>query len=201
MGFYNAALNIGVSAGAIFPWGTGSLNRPLYLRERFFMGGNSSPVCSFGGPISILGFKSSGHGLAEPQSQVIESANSESSNSSGDLAVTAFVDLSFDLPLKLFRDAGIHGHAFACAGNLDRLTENTYRDLSLQKFQESYKASAGFGIIVPLKRFRMEVCHRSSALQSPCLYFLVSLFLLKVQVCKSHDPNIRFKNHNFLLTC
>nr|GME12663.1 sorting and assembly machinery component 50 homolog [Ipomoea batatas] len=161
LGFYNAALNIGISAGAIFPWGTGSLNRPLYLRERFFMGGNSSPVFSFGGPISILGFKSSGLRHAEPQSQVREGANSESSNFSGDLAVTAFADLSFDLPLKLFRDAGIHGHAFACAGNLDRLTENTFRDLSLQKLQESYKASAGFGIVVPLKRFRMEVnyCH------------------------------------------
>lgn len=161
------------------------------------MGGNSSPVCSFGGPISILGFKSSGLGHAEPQSQVREGANSESSNFSGDLAVTAFADLSFDLPLKLFRDAGIHGHAFACAGNLDRLTENTFRDLSLQKLQESYKASAGFGIVVPLKRFRMEVCHLPYNLHSFVFSFLFSF--QKFQVCEMHEPNIRFKNRKVLL--
>nr|GMD50918.1 sorting and assembly machinery component 50 homolog B-like [Ipomoea batatas]GMD57512.1 sorting and assembly machinery component 50 homolog B-like [Ipomoea batatas]GMD59119.1 sorting and assembly machinery component 50 homolog B-like [Ipomoea batatas] len=162
-GFYNAALNIGISAGALFPWGTGFMNMPSYLPDRFFLGGNSSPVCSLGGPTSIFGFKSRGLGPAEPRRVVREGGNDESSDSSGmdfvggDLAVTAFADLSFDLPLKILREAGIHGHAFACTGSLNKLTENAFRDLSYQKFRESFRASAGFGVIVPTKLFRMEI--------------------------------------------
>lgn len=141
------------------------MNMPSYLPDRFFLGGNTSPVCSLGGPTSIFGFKSRGLGPAEPRRLVRESGNDESSDSSGmdfvggDLAVTAFADLSFDLPLKILREAGIHGHAFACTGSLNKLTENAFQDLSYQKFRESFRASAGFGVIVPTKLFRMEVCH------------------------------------------
>lgn len=164
MGFYNSALNFGVSSGVVFPWGSGFLNKPSYLPERFFLGGNSSPVCTLGGPTSILGFKTRGLGPAEPRRQVGENSNNETADASsemdflgGDLAVTAFADLSFDLPLKVFRDAGIHGHAFACTGSLTSLTKSAYRDFSLKKFQESFRSSAGCGIIVPTKLFRMEV--------------------------------------------
>ena len=140
------------------------MNRPSYLPERFFLGGNSSPVCTLGGPTSILGFKSRGLGPAEPRRQVGENSTTESADASsemdflgGDFAVTGFADLSFDIPLKVFRDAGIHGHAFACTGSLTSLTENSYREFSLTKFKESFRHSAGFGIIVPTKLFRMEV--------------------------------------------
>ncbi|KAK4348800.1 hypothetical protein RND71_031555 [Anisodus tanguticus] len=163
LGFYNAAFNIGVSAGVTVPWGTGFLSLPTYLPEKFFLGGNSSPVCTLGGLSSLLGFKTRGLGPAEPRRQVTENSTCEGYDASsaldfvgGDLAITVFADLSFDLPLRVLREAGIHGHAFACAGSLNKLTENAYKDLSLQKFKESFRASAGFGIIVPTKLFRME---------------------------------------------
>ena len=138
---------------------------PSSLPERFFLGGNSSPVCTFGGPTTLLGFKSRGLGPTERRRLIRDKSNGENSETSGrdviggDLAVTAFADLSFDLPLKLFRDAGIHGHVFACAGNLTKLTENEFRKFSFQKFLDSFRSSAGFGIIVPTKLFRMEVSH------------------------------------------
>lgn len=164
LGFYNAAFNIGISAGVTVPWGSGFLSLPTFLPEKFFLGGNSSPVCALGGPSSLLGFKTRGLGPAEPRRQITENSTDESSDASsamdfvgGDLAVTAFADLSFDLPLRVLREAGIHGHAFACTGSLNKLTENAYKDLSLQKFKESFRASAGFGVIVPTKLFRMEV--------------------------------------------
>ena len=66
--------------------------------------------------------------------------------------MTAFADLSFDLPLKPLRDLGIHGHAFVCAGNLAKLTDN------LQKFPVTdFLSSAGFGVVVPTRLFRIEV--------------------------------------------
>lgn len=163
LGFYRTALNLGISGGVIFPWGNGALSMPSSLPERFFLGGNSSPVCTLGGPTTLLGFKSRGLGPTEPRRLIRDKSNGENSETSGrdviggDLAVTAFADLSFDLPLKLFRDAGIHGHVFACAGNLTKLTENEFRKFSFQKFLDSFRSSAGFGIIVPTKLFRMEV--------------------------------------------
>ncbi|PHT51163.1 Patatin-like protein 2 [Capsicum baccatum] len=164
LGFYNAAFNFGISAGVTVPWGSGFLSRSTFLPEKFFLGGNSSPVCALGGPSSLLGFKTRGLGPAEPRRQVPGNSTDESSDASsamdfvgGDLAVTAFADLSFDLPLRVLREAGIHGHAFACTGSLNKLTENAYKDLSFQKFKESFRASAGFGVIVPTKLFRMEV--------------------------------------------
>lgn len=167
LGFYRAALNFGVSGGIVLPWGKGSFNTPTYLPERFFMGGNASPVCSLVGPTSVLGFKARGLGLAEPRRVTRDDSNSGNSDDSGidhvggDLALTAFADLSFDLPLKVLRDAGIHGHAFACTGSLNKLTENSYRELSLQKFKDSFRNSVGIGLVVPTQLFRMEVnyCH------------------------------------------
>ncbi|KAI3470912.1 hypothetical protein Pfo_027575 [Paulownia fortunei] len=163
LGFYRAALNFGISGGVVFPWGSGYLNTPSYLPERFFMGGNCSPVCSLRGPTSLLGFKARGLGPAEPRRLVRDNSNDGNSDNSemdhigGDLALTAFADLSFDLPLRVFRDAGIHGHVFASTGSLNKLTENAYREFSFQKFRDSFRSSAGFGIIVPTKLFRMEV--------------------------------------------
>ncbi|KVI04840.1 sorting and assembly machinery component 50 homolog B-like [Cynara cardunculus var. scolymus] len=163
LGFAGAALNFGVAGGVLFPWGNGFLNTPASLPDRFFLGGNSSPVCTLGGPTSLLGFKTRGLGPSEPKRQV--KTNSEDTNSDtserdflgGDLAVTAFADLSFDLPLKVLRDSNIHAHAFACAGSLTKLTENAFQDFSFQKYRDSFRSSAGFGLIVPTKLFRMEV--------------------------------------------
>ncbi|CAN4122720.1 unnamed protein product [Withania somnifera] len=139
LGFYNTAFNIGISAGVTVPWGSGFLSLPTFLPEKFFLGGNSSPV------------------FTENSTDESSDASSAMDFVGGDLAVTAFADLSFDLPLRVLREAGIHGHAFACTGSLNKLTENAYKDLSLQKFKESFRASAGFGVIVPTKLFRMEV--------------------------------------------
>lgn len=136
---------------------------PTFLPERFFLGGHSSPVCTLGGPTTLLGFKSRGLGPTEPRRQVKDKSNDENFETSerdvlgGDLAVTAFADLSFDLPLKIFREAGIHGHLFACSGNLTKLSENEFRNFTVRKFLDSFRCSAGFGIIFPTKLFRMEV--------------------------------------------
>ncbi|KAG6479442.1 hypothetical protein ZIOFF_062908 [Zingiber officinale] len=125
LGFYNTALNFGVAAGAILPW-VGYTNSTTPLPERFYMGGHSSPICGLGGPTSLLGFKQRGLGpmdlrrvLSPKQSQDEATASSGGGDDAsgsiaspgrdaigGDLAVTAFADLSFDLPLKVFQDAG-----------------------------------------------------------------------------------------------
>lgn len=180
LGFFNVALNFGISSGVVFPWGNGFLNRPLYLPERFFLGGNSSPICTLGGPTSMLGIKSRGLGSAETRRRVGESSNAETADASsemdflgGDLTVTAFADLSFDIPLKVFRDAGIHGHAFACTGSLTSLTENSYREFSLKKFQVSFRSLAGFGIIVPTKLFRMEAGSSAFISSNDLLLFFI----------------------------
>lgn len=165
LGFYNAALNFGVSCGINVPWGSGFLNMPSSLPERFFLGGSASPVCTLGGPAALLGFKSRGVGPTEPRRQLKGNPNEESSTENslerdfvgGDLALTTFADLSFDFPLRVLRESGIHGHLFACAGNLTKLSENSYQDFSFQTFRDSFRSSAGFGIIVPTKIFRMEV--------------------------------------------
>ncbi|XP_010693075.2 uncharacterized protein LOC104906064 [Beta vulgaris subsp. vulgaris] len=167
LGFYRAALNLGVSAGLLFPWGRGFLDRPSSLPDRFFMGGNTSPVCALGGPSSVLGFKCRGLGPTEPRRQTRDKPDDDSTAGperdavGGDLAVSAFADLSFDLPLRVLKDAGIHGHIFASTGNLVKLTENEWRKFSTKNFMQSFRSTVGCGIIVPTNLFRMEVnyCH------------------------------------------
>lgn len=168
LGFYHAALNLGVSAGVIFPWGRGFMDRPSPLPDRFFLGGNTSPVCTLGGPSSVLGFKCRGLGPTEPRRQTRDKPDGESSAAAferdalgGDLAVSAFADLSFDLPLRVLKEAGIHAHVFASTGNLVKLTENEWRKFSTKSFMQSFRSTAGCGIIIPTKLFRMEVnyCH------------------------------------------
>ncbi|KAF4387353.1 hypothetical protein G4B88_026432 [Cannabis sativa] len=161
-GFYNVALNFGISGGVIFPWGNGFLNKPSSLPERFFLGGDFSPVCTVGGPTTVWGFKTRGIGPTEPRRQNNDKPDEESSDSSGrdvvggDLALTAFADLSFDLPLRWLREHGVHGHIFAGSGNLAKLTENEFRNFSVPKFFQSFRSSVGAGIVVPTKFFRLE---------------------------------------------
>ncbi|MCL7041550.1 hypothetical protein MKW94_002047 [Papaver nudicaule] len=158
LGFYNAALNFGVSAGFVVPWGSGFRNTTPHMSERYFFGGNSSPVCKLGGPSTLIGFKTRGLDHSEPQSVAVGKSNDEILHAlGGNLAVTAFADLSFDLPLRVLREAGIHGHLFACAGKLSKATVEEFRGFSFQRFGESMRSSAGVGIVVPTKLFRMEV--------------------------------------------
>ncbi|XP_072997881.1 uncharacterized protein [Typha latifolia] len=164
LGFFNAALNVGVAAGVIMPWGAGFKDLVSPLPERFYLGGQSSPVCSLSGPSTLLGFKTRGLGPTDSRRFIPSRSGKDEAPASpgrdvlgGDAAVTAFADLSFDLPLKLFRESGIHGHAFVCAGNLAKLTENELKNFSFQKFLYSFRSSAGFGIILPTKLFRLEI--------------------------------------------
>ncbi|CAL9229275.1 unnamed protein product [Arabidopsis halleri] len=164
LGFYRAALNFGVAGGITFPWGSEYKSKASCIPERFFLGGNISPVCSLGGPSALWGFKTRGLGPNEPRREVQddESGNTyERDFVGGDVAVTAFADLSFDFPLKWFRDRGIHGHVFACAGNMAELSENKYRNFTAPKFLETFRSSVGAGIVVPTSLFRMELnyCH------------------------------------------
>ncbi|KAL5656601.1 hypothetical protein ACJX0J_035920, partial [Zea mays] len=163
LGFYNAALNAGISAGVILPLGRGFMESPSSVPDRFFLGGHSSPVISLCSLTSLLGFKTRGVGPTELRRIVpSESVTNESTASpgwdylGGDFAVSAFADLSFDLPLKLFQDAGIHGHAFLSAGNLAKLSEGEFRNFSFSKFGRTFRSSAGVGIILPTKLLRAE---------------------------------------------
>ncbi|CAN8269468.1 unnamed protein product [Cochlearia groenlandica] len=153
-GFYNAALNFGVSGGVTFPWGSGYQNRPSSVPERFFIGGNSSPVCSLGGPSALWGFKTRGLGPNEPRRK---GTDDERDFVGGDAAVTAFADISFDLPVRWLRERGIHGHVFACAGNATKLSENEFRNFNAPKLLETFRTSVGAGIVLPTSLFRMEL--------------------------------------------
>ncbi|KAL0900412.1 hypothetical protein Bca101_084373 [Brassica carinata] len=157
LGFYQTALNFGVSGGVTFPWGSGYRNRASSVPERFFLGGNSSPVCSLGGPSALWGFSTRGLGPNEPRRR----GDVERDFVGGDAAVTAFADLSFDLSFRWLRERGVHGHVFACAGNMAKLTENEFRNLSAPKLLETFRTSLGAGIVLPVSLFRMEInyCH------------------------------------------
>uniref|UniRef100_A0A161ZKP0 Bacterial surface antigen (D15) domain-containing protein n=1 Tax=Daucus carota subsp. sativus TaxID=79200 RepID=A0A161ZKP0_DAUCS len=174
LGFFNAALNFGIASGVLFSQGTGFLNLPSYLPDRYFLGGNSSPVCTVGGPTSLLAFKSRGFVPTEPNTEA-RANDGTTENSSGkdylggDLAVTAFADLSFDLPLRFIREKGIYGHAFARAGSLNKMTEQSFQDMTSKKFLDSFRSSVGIGIIVPTRLFRMEVSHLSCNIH-PLIY-------------------------------
>ncbi|KAJ9175929.1 hypothetical protein P3X46_014429 [Hevea brasiliensis] len=162
LGFLHSALNLGISGGLIFPWGTGFLNMPSPLPERFFLGGNLSPICTLGGPIALYGFRTRGLGPTDLRRQLQSNPTDDSADPGrdyigGDLAVTAFADVSFDFPSKWCQSKGIHGHMFASTGNIDKLTENAYQNLSLRKFVESFRTSAGVGIVVPTNLFRLEL--------------------------------------------
>ncbi|CAD5330898.1 putative bacterial surface antigen (D15), POTRA domain, BamA/TamA, surface antigen D15 [Arabidopsis thaliana] len=164
LGFYRAALNFGIAGGITFPWGSGYKSRASCVPERFFLGGNISPVCSLGGPSALWGFKTRGLGPNEPRREVQDDESGDTYERDfvgGDVAVTAFADLSFDFPLKWFRDRGIHGHVFACAGNMAELSENKYRNFTAPKLLETFRSSVGAGIVVPTSLFRMELnyCH------------------------------------------
>ncbi|CAH2054107.1 unnamed protein product, partial [Thlaspi arvense] len=156
-GFCNAALNFGVAGGVTFPWGSRYQNRRSSVPERFFLGGNSSPVCSLDGPSALWGFKTRGLGPNEAKRK----GDDERDFVGGDAAVTAFADLSFDFPVRWLRERGIHGHVFACAGNMAKLSENEFRNFTAPKFLETFRTSVGAGIVLPTSLFRMELnyCH------------------------------------------
>ncbi|MED6156796.1 hypothetical protein PIB30_017790 [Stylosanthes scabra] len=150
------------SFSAVFPWGQGFMNKTSPLPERFYLGGDFSPVCTLGGPTTLWGFKTRGLGPTEPRRQSRNRADDNNSDSpgwdfiGGDLAVTAFADLSFDLPIKWLREHGIHGHVFAGSGNAAKLTQNEYKHFSPRKFLESFRTSVGCGIVIPTRLFRLE---------------------------------------------
>lgn len=179
LGIYRAAFNFGISGGIIFPWGSRSLNAPSYSHERFYMVDNYSPLCSFRGPTSILGFKARGLGLARHRRLVRDNSSggnseiSEIDHLGGDLAVTAFADLSFDLPSRVLQEAGVHGHIFACTGSLNKFSENAYKEFSFRKLRDSFQSWAGIGIVIPTKLFRTEVSYFSLTIK----FLLQSCFL------------------------
>ncbi|XP_037426916.1 uncharacterized protein LOC119292185 [Triticum dicoccoides] len=199
LGVLNGALNAGVAEGVIHPleWGPAGSVSPL--AERFYLGGNRSLVCRLGGPSSLSGFKARGLEPRDLRSCGLTDSENGASTSpeldglGGDIAVTAFADLSFDLlpptevvPLKPLRDLGIHGHAFASTGNLAKLTERDLRKFPLTDFLQTFRSFVGFGVVVPTRLFRIEVCLL-------CFFSVVPLklltkFSLPVQMNYCHIP-------------
>ncbi|KAI4385645.1 hypothetical protein MLD38_003641 [Melastoma candidum] len=162
LGFGRAALNFGVAGGVVLPLKNGFLANPTSLPERFFLGGNRSPFYSFGGPTSLLGFRTRGVGPSDLRRQNPDSdSDPERDFIGGDLAFTAFADLSFDLPFNWCRGSGIYGHVFGCAGNLARLSQNEYKNFSFQDFLKTYRSTVGVGIVMPTNIVRLELnyCH------------------------------------------
>jgi len=162
LGGLNGALNAGMAAGVIIPLERRSTRSILPLSERFYLGGNRSLVCRLGGPSSLSGFEAKGldpkdFRTSAPNNSENGAFASPEPHGGGDIAVTAFADTSFDLPLKPLRELGIHGHAFISAGNLAKLTEHGRGKFSLTDFLQTFRSSAGFGVLVPTKLFRIEV--------------------------------------------
>lgn len=162
LGFYKAALNIGLSGGLIMPWGQDFQKKVTPISDRFFMGGHSSLVCDMKGPTTISGFRSKGVGPTETKRAIAAAKDAIETNPprdilGGDLAVTGFADISFDLPMGFLREQNIHGHCFICAGNLIGLSEQDRASFSLQRFLSSFRCSAGAGIVIPTRLFRLEV--------------------------------------------
>eukprot|EP00249_Psilotum_nudum_P000451 c1208_g1_i1 orf=64-639(-) len=163
--FFKAALNFGLSAGIVLPWARCQLTKPAQLSHRFHMGGPSSHY-NLSGPTTLLGFRQQGvqpigvvhtdnsNTLGNGDAQVDTSQLADTAG--GDLAVTAFADLSFDLPLGILRKHDIHGHAFVCIGNLIRLTGDDSQPFSLKRFLSTFRVSTGVGIVIPTKHFRIE---------------------------------------------
>lgn len=119
-------------------------------------------VCGLNGPTTVPGFPPRGCGLMEARRispTVKEGSETEEGNDAlgGDLAVTGFADLSFDLPLDFLREQNIHAHCFVSAGNLYGLHELDRQSLSWERLRSSTRVSAGAGIVIPTSLFRLEL--------------------------------------------
>ena len=161
LGFANAALNLGISGGFIIPWGEGFRRKATPISDRFFIGGNASLACDMNGPVKMPGFHCRGVGPMDVRraiNLVVPDGSEEKMRDAlgGDISVTSFADLSFDLPLQYLRDRNIHGHCFVCAGNLIGLPEID-ESMSVKKFWSSTRVSAGAGLVIPTRLFRLEV--------------------------------------------
>jgi outer membrane protein insertion porin family len=166
LGFANAALNIGVAGGIILPWGPSFRTKSTPISDRFFMGGHSSLLGELKGPSALLGFRTRGVGpneLRRPKVVAAEKSEGEvtavpkSDTLGGDFAISGFADFSFDLPVRVLKEYGIHAHTFACAGNLVPLTGEATKQWSFKNFISGFRVSSGAGIVIPTKLFRLEV--------------------------------------------
>lgn len=174
LGFLNAAINVGVAGGVILPWGPNCQSKTTPISDRFFMGGHTSLLGNMKGPSALLGFRTRGVGPSEarqplhnvqtspepPSSPTREERPRVRDTLGGDLAVSGFADLSFDLPVRAWRGWGIHAHTFICAGNLVSLTGDAPA-FSANTFLDTFRASCGAGLVFPTRLFRLEVSAHS----------------------------------------
>ncbi|MCO5567394.1 hypothetical protein L7F22_021084 [Adiantum nelumboides] len=161
LGFFNAALNVGISGGLMMPWGEGFRQKTTSISDRFFIGGHTSLVCGLNGPVTVSGFRSRGLGPMDLRRRALTvTEGSEPVETSdtlgGDLALTGFADLSFDLPLDYLREQDIHAHCFLSAGNLFGLPELNRQNMTWQKICSSTRVSAGAGVVIPTRLLRFE---------------------------------------------
>ncbi|XP_021734060.1 uncharacterized protein LOC110700770 [Chenopodium quinoa] len=164
--YKNAALNLGFSGGLMLPWSKSCVNRPLFppRANKIFLSENSSVFGFMGGLDSLWSLRYRGVHGPNIGMQTRDDSSSSLMNIAldGDLAFSAFADLSFDLPVKVLRDKGIYGHVFASAGSVLKLKEIKPNNFSLRNLMESFRTSVKCGIVLPIKnRYNMEVniCH------------------------------------------
>ncbi|KAJ3680880.1 hypothetical protein LUZ60_015369 [Juncus effusus] len=141
LGFLNSSLNLGLSAGLIFPSGKKITELPPQKPYSFNFT-NTSPSSKLGG-LSLFS--------SNPKME-----NSISDSNGGNLAVSAFADVAFDFPSsEILKRNGVYFHAFVNAGNVGKLKGFEWG--GFKGVLEGSRSSAGFGMILPTKLFRLEI--------------------------------------------
>uniref|UniRef100_A0A6U9QFE8 Bacterial surface antigen (D15) domain-containing protein n=1 Tax=Picocystis salinarum TaxID=88271 RepID=A0A6U9QFE8_9CHLO len=135
--------------GVLLPLGQG-WDKPTCISERFFLGG----------PGSLRGFAVNGAGPMGDRKfgtrEVVPLGQQATDALGGDLMCSLITSLTFDLPNKLMKTVGIHGHVFLNGGNVVPLL-----NCGPRTFLEGFRWSAGFGLVLPTRVGRLEVnyCH------------------------------------------
>ncbi|KAH6558489.1 hypothetical protein KP509_1Z061400 [Ceratopteris richardii] len=155
----NAALNIGLSGGIMLPWARNYCQTPLFSNCHLYIGKHSLLLNEMNGPTTILRLISKGLGKFS-HTQNVDNVGTEGNQTifKGNIAATAFADLSFDFPWRSINKYNAYGHCFVCVANAAD-PRNNQRSLSghLRNFLSLMKGFVGAGIVFPTRYFNLEV--------------------------------------------
>mmetsp|Transcript_54263 Transcript_54263/g.172255 ORF Transcript_54263/g.172255 Transcript_54263/m.172255 type:complete len:471 (+) Transcript_54263:310-1722(+) len=154
-------ITLDAKAGLLLPWGSAAGTN---VADRFYMGG----------PSSVRGFRTRSVGPADER-RVRKDDQGEAGSLKydylgGDVMCTAKAAVNFDIPQKVARALGVHGHVFANAGNLAPLNAGAFGswggfESALADFVSTFRCSVGAGVVFPTRIGRLEInyCHVLSA--------------------------------------